>query len=144
MARLKLELPEQFLFSTDILVHITDINYGGHLGNDRLLSLIHEARLRFLSHYGFSEIDCGGVGIIMGDVAIVFKAQVFYGMTLKIFVCADEFQPFGCDLYYKILDIGTGKEVARAKTGIIFYDYQKKKLAKMPEQFIEKLRKTDR
>ena len=51
MERIKLNLPEQFLFSTNIAVRITDINYGGHVGNDSFLSLIHEARQQFLNHY---------------------------------------------------------------------------------------------
>ena len=60
MARVKLALPESFSFETDIKVRISDINYGGHLGNDSVMSLIHEARLRFLEKYGYTELNvCG-------------------------------------------------------------------------------------
>ncbi len=44
MPRVELELPERFQFVTEIPLRITDINYGGHLGNDALLSLLHEAQ----------------------------------------------------------------------------------------------------
>ena len=33
MGRVKLELPETFSFSTELTVRVTDLNYGGHLGN---------------------------------------------------------------------------------------------------------------
>jgi len=53
--RIKLELPEIMVFSTEIPVRITDINYGGHLGNDSILSIVQEARVRFLNKYNYSE-----------------------------------------------------------------------------------------
>ena len=37
MPRIKLELHEILIYSTEIPVRITDINYGGHLGNDSIL-----------------------------------------------------------------------------------------------------------
>ncbi|MCU0364969.1 MAG: hypothetical protein MUE93_04775 [Ignavibacteriaceae bacterium] len=40
MPRIKIETPDKFIFSTEIPIRITDINYGGHLGNDSLLSII--------------------------------------------------------------------------------------------------------
>ena len=57
MARIKLDLPGRFPFSTELRVRITDVNYGGHMGNDALLGLLHEARVQFLAHYGLSELD---------------------------------------------------------------------------------------
>jgi acyl-CoA thioesterase FadM len=135
MARIKLGLPEKFHFTTDINVRISDINYGGHLGNDAVLSIIHEARMRFLKSLGFSELDCGGPGIIMSDAAIVFKSESFYGDIISASVGVDEFNPMGCDIYYQLLNKESGKEIARAKTGIAFFDYEQRKLAKVPEAF---------
>ncbi|WP_255669390.1 hypothetical protein [Myroides oncorhynchi] len=43
MARVKLNLPTEFIFETKIPVRITDLNYGNHLGNDKLLSISHAA-----------------------------------------------------------------------------------------------------
>lgn len=135
MARIKLGLPEKFHFSTDIGVRIGDINYGGHLGNDAVLSIIHEARMRFLKSLGFSELDCGGPGLIMSDAAIVFKSESFYGDIISVSVGVDEFNPMGCDIYYQLLNKENDKEIARAKTGIVFFDYEKRKPEKVPEKF---------
>jgi acyl-CoA thioesterase FadM len=49
MPRIKLKPLSEYSFHTDIVVRTTDLNYGGHLGNDKLLSLIHEARVAFLA-----------------------------------------------------------------------------------------------
>ncbi|MEJ2634510.1 MAG: thioesterase family protein [Calditrichia bacterium] len=137
MARATITLPEKFLFSTKISVRITDLNYGGHLGNDSVLSLIHEARVRFLAHYGFSEQDVEGRGIIMADSVIVYKSQAFYGDLLSIEITANDFSKNACDLVYLLSNTGTGKEVARAKTRIAFYDYSERKTVPVPEKFRE-------
>lgn len=135
MPRIKLDLPSVVHFTTDIPVRITDINYGGHLGNDALLSLIHEARVRFLRSHNYSELDIEGRSIIMSDVAIVYKAEAFQGDVLRFAVSAVDFHRFGCDLFYGITNTETGKEIARAKTGIVFYDYSQKKPVEVPEAF---------
>ena len=135
MARVKLQLPENFIFSTEISVRISDINYGGHLGNDSVLSIIHEARLRFLKNFGYSEMDVEGSGIIMSDSVIVYKGEGFYGDLLTVEVTAGDFNNYGCDIFYKIANKKTAKEVVRAKTGIVFFDYSNRKVMPVPEKF---------
>jgi 4-hydroxybenzoyl-CoA thioesterase len=139
MARVTIELPEQFAFSTELDVRITDINYGNHLGNDALLGLLHEARVRFLAALGFSEFDCGGCGIIMCDAAIVYLAQARYGQTLVCDVAVQEPTRISCEIVYRMRDKVNNAEVARAKTGIVFFDYAQGKIARMPAAFREKL-----
>ena len=80
MARIKILLPDKFSFSTSIPIRITDLNYGGHVGNDSILSLIHEARMQFLNEFGFTEMEFGGVSLIMSDVAMEFKNEIFMEM----------------------------------------------------------------
>ena len=135
MPRIKIDLPESFDFSTDLSVRITDINYGQHMGNDRLLSLLHEARVQCLQVHQFTELNAGGPGIIMVDTAIVLKKEVFYGATLRIEVAVTDFNKLGCDFVYRITDTASDQEAARAKTGIVFFDYAKKKTTGVPERF---------
>ncbi len=138
MARIKIDLPGSFVFSTTIPVRITDINYGGHLGNDALLSIVHEARLQFLTESGYSEIDIEGRSIIMADAAIVYKSEVFYGDTLRVEIAVIDFGRVNCDIVYRVSNDQTGKEIARVKTGIVFFDYDARKPVAIPEGFREK------
>ena len=133
MARVKLDIPEHPLFTAAISVRITDINYGGHLGNDSLLSLLHEARVQFLRHFGFTEHDIGGKGIIMTDAALVYKAEIFYGDALSIEVGIADLHSRGADITYRVMKSGT--EAARAKTGIVFFDYGNRTIVSMPDEF---------
>ena len=59
MARIKIDLPSLFAFSTTLRVRVSDINYGGHLGNDALLSMLHDARLQYLQAMDYSELAFG-------------------------------------------------------------------------------------
>jgi acyl-CoA thioesterase FadM len=140
MARIRLDIPENLGFTTEITLRISDINYGGHLGNDAVLSLVHEARIRFLKSLGFSEMNAGGAGIIMSDAAIVYKSQAFHGDIVEITVGSGDFTRTGCDLYYRLVNRQTRKEVALAKTGVVFFDYQKNQVTEMPEAVKEKLK----
>lgn len=57
MNRIKINLPDSFHFSTELVIRITDLNYGGHVGNDVFLSLIHEAREQYLLSFGYKELS---------------------------------------------------------------------------------------
>jgi len=135
MPRIKIDIPEKFIFKTEIPIRITDINYGGHLGNDSLLSIIHEARVRFLKNLEYSESNVEGSGIIMVDAGVQYKSESFYGDILLIEIGVIDFSKIGCDLVYKISNPDTHKEIAFAKTGIVFFDYKNKKVVSIPEKF---------
>lgn len=141
MQRVKINLPENFNFSTEIKIRITDLNYGGHVGNDSFLSLIHEARQQYLYHYGYSELNFENCGLIMADASIEFKHELNYGDTVKISVTAIDFDKLGFDIYYLLEIIHPLKNIlaGKAKTGMLCYDYANKKKVAVPVQAIEKL-----
>ncbi len=138
MSRIRITLPSSFSFTATIPVRITDLNYGNHVGNDAILSIIHEARMQFLTHHGFTELNCGGVGLIMSDVGIEFKKEVFYGDVLKVNIASADFSSIGFDIYYQLLKTDD-TIVASAKTGMICYNYEQKKIAQVPAIVREKL-----
>lgn len=144
MARVKIELPPRFAFSCKITVRITDLNYGGHVGNDTVLSIIHEARMQFLRYFGYTEMNLAGVSMIMADVAIEFKSELFYGDTVTAHVTISELSKIGFDIVYKLEkeENDSVKTVALAKTGMICFDYDRKKIVTVPEQVKQKLTAT--
>jgi acyl-CoA thioesterase FadM len=141
MARVKIELPEKFPFEAIIPIRITDLNYGKHVGNDTILSLIHEARVQYLHHYNYGELDLAGVGLIMSDVAIEFKSEIFYGEKIIASVATSGFSKFSFDVYYKLEKENNNKKnlVALAKTGMVCYDYSAKKIVEVPQEARDKL-----
>jgi acyl-CoA thioester hydrolase len=141
MSKIKIDCPEKFPFTTTIQVRITDINYGGHAGNDSFLALIHEARMQFLKQKGYTELDCGGVGMIMRDMGIEFKEELFFGDIVIAHVIATDFSKLSFEFYYKLEKEVNGvlKTVALAKTGMIGYDYLQKKISPLPDYVVVNL-----
>ncbi len=143
MARIKLLLPEAFSFTCKIPVRISDINYGGHAGNDTIFSLVHEARVQFLRSLGWGELDFDGHGLIMTDAAVEYKAELFYGELVRASVTAGEFSRTGFELFYKLETLGpegrTLKTIAVAKTGMVCFDYTAGKITALSEEARKKL-----
>lgn len=141
MPRIKLTFPQGVSFSTTIPIRITDLNYGAHVGNDTILTLMHEARVQYLHHFGFEELNVAGVGLIMSDAVIEFKTQLFYGSFLKAHVAAAGFTRVSFDLYYKLAIETAGNEtvIALAKTSMVCFDYSIKKVVSVPDAALKKL-----
>jgi acyl-CoA thioester hydrolase len=134
MARIKLKPLNHYPFRTEINVRITDLNFGGHLGNDQLLSLINEARSQFLGEYGFTELDCGGVPTMMTDAAIVYQGEAFAGNVLKFEVAAGEATGSSFRLFFRITRVSDGMPVGLAETGMVCVDYQTKRILNLPDE----------
>ena len=128
---IKIDLPTTFPFSITIPVRITDINYGQHVGNDALLGLVHEARMQFLAQHKLSEIDVGGCGLIMRNAMIEFRAQGFYGDQIQIDVVAVRGSKTTFDFIYRLAHADSQKEIARVKTGMACFDYERQKVCKI-------------
>ncbi len=135
MARIEIQLPEKFIFSTDIPIRIGDINRGHHLAHDAVLSILEEARVRFMASLGYKDENIDGVGLITVDAGVIYKKQGFYGQTLKVQLALADFSRKGCDIIYKVTNTETGEEMVRAKNGILFYDYRQQKVAEVPADF---------
>ena len=131
MARIKITLPEKFIYSTKIPIRIGDINRGGHLGHESFLVIMEEARERFLQSLGYL-FGTGGVGFVMTDVAVMYLRQGSYGQILEVRIGVSDITAKGFDMVYQVADAETGLELARAKTGVLFYDYSKKRTASIP------------
>jgi len=140
MPRTKLNMPDNYIFSTELNVRVSDINYGNHLGNDSLVSLLHEARIRFLDSLHYSELDIEGRGIIMSDLIVIYKAQVFRGETVRIDINIQDFSKKTCDIYYRVSK-AKNIQVARCKTTITFFDYTEQKPVSVPPSFVDKIKK---
>lgn len=140
MPRVKVALPDTFLLTVEIPLRITDLNYGAHLGNDALLGILHEARVQFLRFLGQVELDpATHIGHIMADVAIEYKGEGFYGDTLQVQMAAADVTKYGFDVVYWVKN-QEGREIARAKTGMLCFDYGTRKLRPLAEDYARRLR----
>ena len=136
MARIKIDIPEKVIGTFIIPVRIADINYGNHVGNDAFVSIIHEARMQWLKQYDYTELKVEGIGLIMSDLAIEFKSESFYGDMVEVKIGACDISRVGFDLVYQLFVKRNNDNIllANAKTGMVCFDYEAKKVSAIPEK----------
>ena len=139
MARLSLQFPEdQFCFSTHLTVRITDINSANHLANDSMISMISEARARFLFEFGIQENQADGTGIIVTDLATTYRAEAHARDQLLFEVGVMDFNRYGGDIIFRITRPADATLIALAKSGFVFFDYRASQVVAMAKSFSAK------
>lgn len=141
MARVKLEMPPGLLFNISIQVRISDINYGNHLGHDALISILQEARMQWLAKYHYTELEIEDAGLIMADIEVEYKAESFFNDLLDISLFVGDIGATNFDIFYEVKNQDK-KLIAKAKTGMICYNYALKKITKIPIPLLHILNKT--
>lgn len=139
MPRVKLNIPSTFLYSFDLEIRVDDLNYGQHLSNEMILVYAQQTRIQWLQSLDYSELSIEGKSIIQGDASIVYLSEGHLNDKLKISLFLGEIGNASFELYYSLQKKESKTLLAKAKTGIIFYDYVSKKTQEIPEKFRQKL-----
>lgn len=137
MSRDRLALPPRLDFVTTVTVQARDINYGGHLGHDAAVSLLHEARRRWLARAGYDEAGLGGAGLIMLELEVHYGAEAFWGDALRVEMAVSGPGAARCEFLYRVSRDGT--EVLRARTLMGFFDYAARRVTRRPADFLGRL-----
>lgn len=139
MPRTVIEFPSSYHFSTEYQVLISDINSANHLGADKLFSIMIEAQMRFLAHFGYHKsAEIEGVGYIMGDTEFVFKAESVHADRLTIDMAACHFNDKSFELRYRVTNTTKNAVAAYIKAGMVFIDYNTGVPQRVPSAFREK------
>lgn len=92
-------------------VRVGDINYGNHLANDKMVLLMHDARVNALKAMGFDS-ESGSdpylinqkvpklPGIILTDLNVSFRKEAFLGELVQIDVAISNLTKRKFDLKY--------------------------------------------
>ena len=142
MPKIKIALPEKFFdVPISIPVRITDINYGNHVGNDSLVSIIHEARMKLLQHFRYTELNIEGAGLIMSALVVEFKSESFYNDVIDVKIGCLDVSRVSFELFYRLSTTRNEKEIiiANAQTTMVCFDYKVKKVVLIPYKLNEVL-----
>lgn len=127
-------------FETEYKVIVSDINYGGHMGNERALIIFQQARMEWLNSIGYDEADIEGKGLIQLESHVYYLKEVFMGEKLLCRITGVQPERITFNIEYEI--IKENNEVAiKGTTKMAVFDYEKKKIARIPKEFLEKLEK---
>ena len=138
--RVKLEIPKFFHFETSLTIRVSDLNYGGHLGNDAFLALAHESRVRFFKSINMTERNFFNRSLIMSDSIVIYKSQGFLGDEINIKISVVNSRSHGFQLFYLLQKKEDSLDLAHIQTGMVFYDYNKSKIMPFPKGFKDYLK----
>ena len=136
MDRVKIVLPNKVLYQTELKIASSDINYGAHLANDKVLAKCSDLRLEFLMQHQLNEIEVGGCGIIMLDASIQFKAEGKFGDVLISNLYVDDITKKSFKFKYSFVRKSDEKTIALVQTSMMFFDYKTRKIATAPDSFL--------
>lgn len=139
MARITYPVPEKMGFATELQVYIGHVNYGGHLDNALLLTLVSEARMRFFQALGHTESNVAGLPIVVGDMLAQYLSEAFHGERLRVEMTPADLARCSFDLAWRVTEITQNRPVAQGKSGIVFIDPQTHRAAPIPPAVREQL-----
>lgn len=139
MARVILTECDRYEFAHSLTIRATDINYAGHLGNEALLGLIHEARSHLMKTLGFQTVLSGPerIGLIIADLAVNFRAEAYAHQQLVIDSQIGEIGEKSFRLFHRVRR--EEQIIALVETGLVAYDYQAGQVVALPVEFINGL-----
>jgi acyl-CoA thioesterase FadM len=140
MARVSINEPEHYLFSTELEVYISMVNRGDHLGNESLIALLNEARLRFLSTTGADTLCKDGTFFINADLAVCYKTEARHADRLTIDIGLMDIGKYGADFVYRVSRSSDGHVIAIAKTAMLLFDSTSSTLCEPASELWETLK----
>ena len=135
MPRVKVSSPDHFLFSLERAVGISDINYARHLDSVAMVNMLHEARLQFLASMGFTEGNIYGLGMVITDMAVEYRAESFANDLLIFDVGVGGLNRYGFDIGIQVTNSALETVVCNAKMGVVFFDFDKHQITQVPSAF---------
>ena len=133
MERIKIKLPEHFIYREYFTIEQEDINMAQHMGNERILVHANSVRHRFFKYINFPEYDAQNqCGSIIANHSIVYKSEGFFNDKIECEAGFTNCTDTSFDLVMHFIKNGF-QTLAIVRTGIVYYDYQKREVMNMPE-----------
>lgn len=127
------------MFKFNYTVLQEDINYGGHVGNERALLFFQMARIELFKSLGLSELDLGErAGVIQKNCFVEYNKQLFLNDKLIIKIVDIEFSKTNFNMKYEIFN-DKDEKVINGSTLLVCFDYSQHKIKRVPESFKEKV-----
>ncbi len=118
-------------------VKVDDINYGGHMGNERALVIFQDARLKCLKILQCSEKKIGNdSGIILTEAFVKYHKEVFMDDILTVDIIIRDFTKISFIMNYEVRRTMDNALVISGNTRLIAFNYESRKITAIPESFL--------
>ncbi len=131
----------QFRFYHSIEIRYGDLDPQGHVNNAKHLTYFEQARIAYLLELGLFTKDQSfmEIGVILADVHITYLEPVYFGQNIKVGVHIAEMRNKSMTWDQNIVDVESGKEIAKGEVVMVTYDYREGKTIPIPQEWKEKI-----
>ena len=131
----------QFRFYHPIEIRYGDLDPQGHVNNAKYLTYFEQARIAYWIDMGFFTTDQSfmEIGVILADVHLTYLAPVYFGQKIKVGVHVARLGNKSMTWEQNVVDVESGKELAKAEIVIVAYDYRQEKTIPIPQEWREKI-----
>ncbi|RMF17960.1 MAG: acyl-CoA thioesterase [Gammaproteobacteria bacterium] len=139
LKRTAIDVPEWTDFVYPVHIESRHINDAGHMAFTTVPELLDRTRRAWFDHLGLDEQHLDGVGVIVADLQVIYCSEGHEGETLAVAMSVADVSQRSCQIIYRLTERSSGREVARARTALVFFDYTRKQPAHMPDCVRSKL-----
>lgn len=127
------------MFSIKYKIKDEDINYGGHVGNERALLFFQMVRINFFESLGLSELNIGdNIGVIQRNSFVEYNKELFLDDEITIQITDIQLEKNKFNIYYEVYN-QENKLAINGSTLLLPFSYAEKKLKRVPSIFKEKV-----
>lgn len=126
------------MYETEYKVIVSDINYGGHMGNERALIIFQQTRMEWLNSIGYDETNIEGKGMIQLESHVYYLKEIFLGEILRCRITNIEPEKITFNINYEIIN-QKGETAIKGSTKMAVFDYEKKRVSRIPQELLRLL-----
>ena len=130
-----------FHFYHPIEIRYGDLDPQGHVNNAKHLTYFEQARIAYLIELGLFTKDQSfmEVGVILADIHITYLEPIYYGQNIKVGVHTVKLGIKSMTWEQNIVDVDTGRELAKGMVIMVTYNYHARKTISVPTSWREKI-----
>ena len=131
----------QFRFYHPVEVRYGDLDPQGHVNNAKHLTYFEQARIAYLMELGLFTNDQSfmEIGVILADVHITYLEPIYFGQNIKVGVHIVELRNKSMTWEQNIVDVESGREIAKGEVIMVTYDYRQEKTIPIPQEWRDKI-----
>jgi len=128
-----------FHFYHPIEVYYGDLDPQGHVNNAKHLTYFEQARVAYMIELGLFTRDQSfmEIGVIVADIHIVYFEPIHFGQNIKVGVRVVKLGMKSMRWEQPIINVETGKELAKGEVVIVTYNYREEKTIPIPQKWRE-------
>ncbi len=132
-----------FHFYHPIEIRYGDLDPQGHVNNAKHLTYFEQARVAYMIELGLFTKDQSfmEIGVILADIHITYLSPIYFGEQIKVGVHTAKMGNKSMTWMQNIVDVKTGKELAKGEVVMVTYDYKEEKTINIPHEWREKIKR---